>query len=434
MKKALIVFLLIAMVIGFASAAGSKESGSAEIPAFDPDKEYTVTIGVFDELLDGYTEALGSGDFKKLYPNINVEIVQGDWDGHHERLVTVIAAGDKANDIEAIDEAYIAGFVTGGGFSDLRQAPYGCDSVSGELAPFALKNATAEDGSVVALPVDIAPAVMFYQKPLTDAAGVSLDNVEDWNHLATIGQKLTVDKDGDGSPDQFLLASSEDIALVALNNGIGCWFDAQGNVMEPKEKFIGLLEQIKRMADTKVIANYEPWGDAWSASYSNQSVVAAISGAWFAGALKGYLSADRVGEWRVAKLPGNAYVNMGGSFLGIPESTAAENKAAAWEVLRYLTTSADAQMATFETMGAFPALKSVWDNPGMNLGEEYFGGQKVRQIYADVAKNIPAITPTEYDPTAQGIWNTALAEVMEGALSPEEAYEQVKSQITAIMD
>jgi len=434
MKKVLLGLLILTVSAGFIFASGDDEKSASSAVGFNPNKQYTIKIGVFDELLDGYTAALESGDFKKMYPNINVKLIQGDWDGHHERLVTVIAAGDKANDIEAIDEAYIAGFVTGGGFDNLSAAPYNCSEITGNIAPFALKNSTDSEGNVIAIPVDIAPAVMFYLSPPVEEAKVSLDNLSVWADLVTAGQKLTKDRDGDGNPDQFLLASSEDIALVALNNGIGCWFDKNGNVLEPKEKFLSLLKLIKRMGDSKIIANYEPWGDAWMASYSNRSVIAAISGAWFAGALKGYLSPEQKGNWRVTKLPGNAYINMGGSFLGIPANTDSENKAAAWEVLKYLTTNQKAQLATFETMSAFPALKSVWDDPAMNEGEEFFGGQKVRKIYADVAKNIPAVTPTEYDPTAIGIWNTALMSVMEGDLTPEEAYKQVKDQITANMD
>ncbi len=434
MKRLLITVLMVLVVLGSAFAGGGKEEKGAGIPAFDPNKQYTINIGVFDELLDGYREALATNDFKTQYPNITVELNQGDWDGHHERLVTVIAAGDKSNDIEAIDEAFIGGFINGGGFVDLSAVPFNCSGVAKQLAPFALKNSTTTEGQVIALPVDIAPAVMFYLKPLADAAGVSLDNVKSWDEFIKIGQKLTIDKNGDGTPDQYLLATPEDVALVALNNGVGAWIDKDGIVMEPKEKYMSILNLLKKMVDTKTVANFESWSEPWMASYSNGSVSAVISGAWFAGALKGYLSPDQGGEWRAAKLPGNVYVNMGGSFLGIPSGVSNDNKAAAWEVLKFLTTNPKAQLATFGTMGAFPALKSVWNDPFMNEGEEYFGGQKVRLIYADVVKNIPEVTPGEYDPTAIGIWNTAIASVVEGDLTPEEAYEQVKMQITAIMD
>lgn len=73
----------------------------------DADNPNVITIGVFDELEDAYGAIIETDAFKAKFPDVTVKLSKMDWDGHHERLVSVIAAGAGANDIEVIDEGFI---------------------------------------------------------------------------------------------------------------------------------------------------------------------------------------------------------------------------------------------------------------------------------------------------------------------------------------
>jgi multiple sugar transport system substrate-binding protein len=61
-------------------------------------------------------------------------------------------------------------------------------------------------GDLYALPMDIAPTVLYYNKKLFDEANVPYPSAEEpmtWEQLVEVGKKLTKDKNGDGEMDQF---------------------------------------------------------------------------------------------------------------------------------------------------------------------------------------------------------------------------------------
>jgi cellobiose transport system substrate-binding protein len=428
MKKSFLAVLGLALLLPTVSfAAGQKGDASAS-------DSNVISIGVFDELLDAYGAIVETEAFKAKFPGVTVELNKMDWDGHHERLVTVIAAGSGANDIEVIDEGFIAQFVTGGGFTDLTQAPFTGEADVKGLAPFAASNARTEDNGLIALPVDIAPAVMFYLEDKANASGYDFSRMSSWDDYLAAGKKVTIDTDGDGASDQWLLSSALELALVSINNGIGCWIEDDGQLLQPKEKFTSILEMVEEIHESGVHADYEAWTEPWEAGFASGQFTTSLMGAWFAGALKGWMASDQVGEWRVGYIPGGSYINMGGSFLGIPESVDEAKKPLAYEIMKYLCTDPDAQMSTLQLIGAFPALVSSFDDPRMSGGDEYFGGQEVRLVFADVAKNIPQAVSGEYDQMARGFWQSAVAGVIAGEYTPDEAYEYVVTNLKASMD
>jgi multiple sugar transport system substrate-binding protein len=136
----------------------------------------------------------------------------------------------------------------------------------------------------------------------------------------------------------------------------------------------------------------------------------------------------------VTKLPGNTLAALGGTYLSIPENVPDDQKAAAWEVIKYLCTSPNAQLTTFETIDAFPALTTVFNDPIMDEEVEFFGGQKVRQIFADVANNIPNAAVSEYDAAVLSIFGNALTDVLVNDVSAEDAYQKALNNVLAIAD
>ncbi len=67
----------------------------------------------------------------------------------------------------------------------------------------------------------------------------------------------------------------------------------------------------------------------------------------------------------------------------------------------------------------------------MDEGLAYFGGQKVRKIYADVAENIPSNTVSEYDALILSIWNSTVTSVLTGETGMMEGYDKAKQQVLA---
>jgi len=413
-------------------ANGQQEEVS--IPAFDPAKEYKLSFGGYGDLERAYKVIFESAEFKAAYPNITFEYQTADFGGHHDRLTTVLAAGEATNDIEALEIGFIAKFVEGGGLTDLAAAPFNGVEEGKDLVSFAMSNATTSNGKLVAYPVDIAPAVLFYRKSLADEAGVSLDNLKSWDEYIEAGKKLTIDRDGDGVIDQFAMPHASEVAMMPLNGGKGGWFDDNENPLEPKQKFMDSLELVKKIREAGIDGDLGAWSGPWIQAFPDGTVASIVNGAWWGGALKAWVASDLSGDWRVAPLPGGLYASQGGTYLSIPAKVPVENKAAAWEVIKYLTTSKHAQLSTFEQIDAYPALTTVYDDPIMDEPVAYFGGQKIRQIYADVANNIPSAKVSEYDAAVLSIFNNAVTDVLVNGANAEDAYQKALNQIRAIVD
>lgn len=434
MRKILFISLVLVLMVPLAFWGCSSPEAESDIPAFDPDKTYQLSFGGYGELELAYKTIFESAEFKKAYPNITFEFQSADFNGHHSRLTTVLAAGEATNDIEALEVGYIAKFVEGGGLTNLAVAPYNGINTGKDLVKFAMSNATTGDNRLVAFPVDIAPAVLFYRKSLVDEAGIDMESLTSWDDYIEAGKLLTVDRDGDGVIDQYAMPHATEVAMTPLSGGKGGWFNSNGQPLEPKTKFIEALELVRKIRKAGIDGDLGAWTGPWIQSFPDGTVASIVNGAWFGGALKAWMAPDLAGDWRVAPLPGNTYAALGGTYLAIPEQVPPENKAAAWEVIKYLCTSPDAQLSTFRQIDAYPALTTVYDDPVMNEPVDYFGGQKVRLIYADIARNIPSAAVSEYDAAVLALFSNAITDVLVNEVEIETAYQNALMEILAITD
>ncbi len=385
-------------------------------------------MGVYGDLESAYTAVKNTDAFKQKFPKLKLEFQSSDFSGHHDRLVTQIAANTGANDIEALEIGYIARFVKEGGFTDLSKAPFNGKDTGKNLVKFGMSNATTVDGKLVALPVDIAPAVFFYRKGIADKLGVKLDNISSWEEYIQKGKQLTVDKNGDGKMDQYALPNALDVSVIPLNGGKGDWFKSK-EPLEPAERFKAVLKLCKSIRDAKIDAQFPDWSGEWMNSFKEGIVVTMFHGAWLAGHFKNYLAPNTAGDWRVDYPPGKIYASFGGTYLGIPEQTKKDIKADAFEVIKFFTTNPEAQLTSLKVTAAFPALTTVFDDKLMSEPDDFFGGQKVRIIYQDIAKNIPVQLVSEYDQLAVDIFNNAIKAVVDDKVPIDDAYNKAKQEI-----
>jgi len=113
------------------------------------------------------------------------------------------------------------------------------------------------------------------------------------------------------------------------------------------------------------------------------------------------------------------------SRMAIPKQS--ENPAEAWEFIKYLTTQQGPQIDSLRDLGAFPALVSTYDDPAFDEPVEFLAGQKARQLFAEVAKKVPAVTPMKGDLIAEDVvMNGALAEVLNDGKDVNQALQDAE--------
>lgn len=424
MKFTRLMLITMIMFLAFGLLSCSKKADTADAAAFDPNASYNVTIGAYGDLEKAYSAVFASADFKAKFPNVTFTFQTSDFGGHHNRLTTVLAANERSNDIEALEVGFIAQFVETGGLTDLNAAPFNAKSVTGSIVKFAMANATTTKDNLIAMPVDIAPAVLFYQEELARKAGVDMANLRDWDAYIEAMKKLA-----DPAKGIYAIEHPAAVQAIPLNGGKGGWLQ-NGAPLEPKAKFLDALKLVRKVKEANVDGDLGAWSGPWSQAYIDGKIATIVNGAWFGGTLRTWLSPEP-GKWRVAYLPGKMMASLGGTYLSIPSTVPADRKPIAWEIIKYLATSPSAQLITFREIDAFPALTSVYNDPVMDEEVAFYGGQKVRRIFADVALNIPENKVSEFDNVILSIWNGSVTDVINGVATPEQAYENALTKVKA---
>ena len=359
----------------------------------------TVTLNVasFPDLDRGIKLAIPL--YTKLHPNVEIKLTSLAYGDHHTAMTTALATGSNLPDVMAVDMGFIGKFAESGGLEDLSKAPYNALQFRDKVARFTYPLAMSGQGVMVGMPVDIGPGALFYRKDLLDKAGVSeADLTRSWESYIEAGRKLKA------ATGAWLLASAVDIKDIYirsdLKDGEGIYFDKSGKPTIDNARFRKAFELAKAARDAGIDGKIGAWSNEWSEGFKRDKIASQMMGAWLAGHLNNWLAPESKGKWRSAQLPGGAFGSWGGSFYGIPKKT--QNKAAAWDFIKFLTTRKEMQIEAFRGYDAFI------DQP-----IEYLGGQKARQLWKVAAGKIPAMAVDKFDPVATEVVNAELENVLE---------------------
>src|SRR6185437_15956501 len=116
---------------------------------------------------------------------------------------------------------------------------------------------------------------------------------------------------------------------------------------------------------------------------------------WKAGFIRQY--APRVaGKLRVIPLPrfdpdDAPTASYGGSLMGIPRGCPHPDDA--WHLIEFLYLSPQS-LANRSKLGILPPLPELWDDPAYHQDDPFFGGQKLLEIYAQLAPQVPPAPTT----------------------------------------
>ena len=393
MKKTFTAGLL-ASVFTTAFAATPLMAGEVRIDGFPPfDTHFDKQVPLFNE----------------SQPDITITYQMNDHGDHHKKLTTNLATQSGAGDIVIVDVSYVGAFINAGGFVNLSEEPYNAAQFEDGFVPYAWKQGQGTDGNQYGIPVDIGPGVMYYRRDALESVGGDIDSIiSDWDSYIEYGRQLK-------EKGIHLIADASDVAQIlvrtTLEEGEGLYFDSEGNSLVTSDRFVNAFGLAKQIRDEGLDGQIGAWSNEWYDGFKGGTVATQLSGAWLLGHLQNWMAPETAGKWGASDLPGGIYGSWGGSFLAIP--TQSENPAEAWEFIKYLTTQEQPQVDSLRDLGAFPVLLSTYDDPAFDEPMDFLAGQKARQLFAEVAKKVPAVTPMKGDLIADDVvMNGALAEVL----------------------
>ena len=177
----------------------------------------------------GYTEADGDvlnqlvADFNASHPDVVISTEVNPWSVIDDTFLPALSA-DNGPEIVAMPAERLPVYATRGAFADLDDYYAAAGSPAAEMNAGAAEMVTV-DGTRYGIPTGFVPLTMFYNKTLFAAAGIT-DIPTTWDEWVTTAKALTVDADGNGTPEQYglVLPDHETVAngvwpTLFLGNG-----------------------------------------------------------------------------------------------------------------------------------------------------------------------------------------------------------------------
>lgn len=405
----------------------------------EPVAEEPITLNFFhmtwleagQEVLD---EAIAA--FEAENPNIKIEQTIVSWGEAHSQFLTSVAAG-VAPDMAMMGGAWAVEFYNMGAF-----APAG-DNLPADFAdqffPTAL-DAIQFDGELYGVPWEGATWAFFYRTDLFEEAGLDPNKPpQNWDELVEYGKKLTVDKDGDGEPDQWGLVfpaagwEPDDYFLpfawqadcsVAEQTEAG-WVStlAEPSGLEALQFYYDLVHTDKVTPSS--IVGYT-WEEAKNA-FAFGDAAMMYNGMWVIGVLRD--SAPEIeGKWATALSPAgpNGTIAVMGYPNTVNVTAQSKHQAEAYQFLAFLHSGSPSWVDKY-------AMAHASLNWTKAYAESEFAQDPMVKPFVEAMDygNYRPFAP-DYEKFRNGYFNPGLQALIRGDLTPEEAAQEFSKAFNKI--
>ncbi len=422
MKKALALFILIAMFLTFLPLVSFAEP--LEIKMYYP----VQVAGSMATIIDGLC-----AEFNEEHEDIHVEaIYAGDYTQCLQRVLTASNAGNPA------DIALINGF---GVWSAVDENAIMCldefveaeggEAFSGQFWP-AYWNDCCINGNCYAIPFQKSVPLFYYNKDMFEEAGLDPDNPpRTWDELKAACEVLTQkDEKGNttrwgvciptGDSWQFSYFSVLNGAVMANEDGTEIYLDTPES--------LEAMEYIKSLVDAGYTPASQSYGDASSDFVSGSAAMMFHS--------SGNLTFCRTTapfDWGTALLPYNTTPTgiTGGGQLVIMQGIPEENQKAAWEFIKWMTTPERAAQWCIDT-GYVATRPDAFET---DIMKEYI--LEFPQI--ETCREALGISVSETPMTHEGaqmvtIMTDTMVGIMSGKIGAKEGLENAQAEADKILE
>ncbi|UYQ65057.1 ABC transporter substrate-binding protein [Streptomyces peucetius] len=401
--------------------------------------EITLRVGTFGSFgFDDKTGAKLYAEYEKLNPGIKIEETNvADGQKYWDALKLRLSQGSGLADIQAIEVGYIAeatGEAMAGKFVDLGKTE-GVDT--SKFLDWKVKQATAKNGSTIALGTDIGPMAICYRKDLFQKAGLPTDREEvgklwagDWDKFLAQGEKYKAKAPAgtafhDSASGLFNAVVSSQPDQYSGEDGELRWESSLG-VMKAWDTAVKAAQN----GLTAKLRQFDEKG-SWNAAFKNSKFATVACPSWMTGIIKDQAGPANKGKWDIAQAPVPA--NWGGSFLAVPKAgkhTAEAAKLAAW------LTAPEQQAKVFAVNGNIPSTtEGLKSETVQNARPDYFPGVPVGKIYSEAAQKIEPAPIGRWDGQVKTfLTDNGILDIETRGTSPEKAWSNVKKLVDDKID
>lgn len=337
-------------------------------------------------------------EFERLHPEIEIRIDMTGADMQSRFLLSLIA-GVGAPDISQLQLVDAPKFAPSGALMDLTGK---AQQYADKFTPSFWDNCTHE-GRVYAIPWDMGPCAVFYKRDLFERHGIDPESIETWEDYIAVGQQIVKASRGETNMLALSVGGLFQFFEMLIQQTGGGVFDREGRIIIHSPENVQALEVLRAILEAGIAAPINTSGPEYYASFQNDKIATYPLAVWLGGSIKDY-AAPTAGNWGVFRLPavepgGLRTSNLGGSVLVIPDQC--EKKEEAWKYVEYVLCTKEAQIEQYRNFDLFPCLMTTFEDPFFDEPDPFYGGQKVRRLFAQDIEKIPTLTRTKD-------WNEAM--------------------------
>lgn len=410
-KKLLSTIMALTVTTTVLAGCGSKAEGDKTTES----KGNKLVAWCWDQSFNGAALKIAEELYKKDNPDFTLEIVDMSKTDLEQKLNTNLVSGVTTGlpDIILANDINIAKYINSyeGAFADLS-GKINYD----DFSKYKVDGVTI-DGKQYAIPFDIGSAGMFYRSDYLEAAGFKPEDLENitWERYIEIG-KVVKEKTG---KDMLTVNPNEDTLIPIILNSAGSWFTTEDN----KANFVGnkaLVESLKVFKELSTSGIAKPvtgWSE-FVGSFNNGDVATVISAVWQIPTIMD--AKDQSGKWRVAPIPRLSNVdgaknasNEGGSSWMVLESSKSKDLAVDF-LAKTIGGNSDFYSEFLTNNGGVGSYTKAFTSDAYSKEIEFFGGQKVYQIFSEWSKEVPGITIGMYTQEAKDALKTEFSNIVNG--------------------
>jgi arabinosaccharide transport system substrate-binding protein len=324
--------------------------------------------------------------------SVRVELVSSR--AEDVRLASLFMSGARGEELPDLCEIeigsigqFLRGPVDAVGFLPLNdflaQGDRSREILASRLAPWSKVDSRTGRQIVFGIPNDVHPMTITYRKDLFDEAGIDPQSAATWPEFQDQCLRLQEYRKAHGHPESRAMLLQRHINVIDSSDRVHLSDENVAQTVAFYGELVSGPRAISADSGTDVLVAHD---------LAAGNVCAMMTPDWRAGDLRQY-APQLAGKLRMMPLPrfedGDAPTSTwGGTMMGIPREC--QNPQQAQELLDFLYLS-DAGNAARLAAGSeiLPPVPRLWSDPAYHQADPFFGGQKIGELYAALAQQIP---------------------------------------------
>lgn len=415
MKKALIILCVVALMISVSGCPG--KSKGLEVWSF------TDEVG---GLVENY--------YKKAFPDVEVVYSFTPTEQFPSKLDPVLASGNGAPDVFALESAFVRKYVESGLLLDLTDI---YTRNRDKLLQYPVDVGTYE-GKVYGMSWQACPGAFFYRRSIAQKyLGTSEPSAvqayfTDLNKFLDTARVLQQRSNG----SCVVVSSLGDLQFPFYSARAQPWVVNNRLVVDPV--LDQYLEISKTLHDNRWEGRVGQWSEGWFAGMKGElkdesgkavEVFGYFLPTWGLHYVLKTNAEGTAGDW--AMIPGPVPYRWGGTWLGAWKGT--KNPDGAKQMIEYLTTNDDFLRQYALDSGDMVSNTRVVNSIKDNFREPFLGGQNHYAAFAEMALGVNGRLTQSYDDVIQSLFQEAVTAFVNGEKTKAAALadfrQQVQSQV-----